>query len=108
MSATNLTDQNFKSQVLDSKPPVLVDFYTLWCGPCQMAAPVIDELAEEYKGKVKVAKVNVDESPQTAQKYGVMGIPTVILFKNGKEVKRLVGFPGKEGYQELIESSLKN
>lgn len=101
-----LTDQNFEEQVLKAELPVLVDFFADWCGPCQMAGPVIEELAETYQGKVKVGKVDVDQNSQTAQKYGVMSIPTVIVFKDGKEVKRLVGFPGKAGYEEAIKAVL--
>jgi thioredoxin 1 len=100
------TDQNFETDVLKSPIPVLVDFWATWCGPCQMAGPVIDELAEEYKDKVKVGKVNVDENPETASKFGVMSIPTVIVFLDGKEDKREVGFFGKEGYKKLLDEVL--
>ncbi len=98
----NLNDENFNKEVLASKVPVLVDFWAPWCVPCQMAGPVIEELAKEYEGEIKVGKLNVDENPQTATKYGVMSIPTVILFKEGKERGRKVGFEGKEGYKKLI------
>ncbi|MFC1727786.1 thioredoxin [Patescibacteria group bacterium] len=104
--ALNFTDENFKSEVLEAKEPVFVDFFAEWCGPCQAAGPVIDELAKEFEGKVKIGKLNVDDSPQTAQKYQVMSIPTVVIFKEGKEVKRAVGFPGKDGYKKLIDSVL--
>jgi len=100
------TDQNFDAEVLKSPIPVLVDFWATWCGPCQMAGPIIDELAEEYKDKVKVGKINVDENPQTALQFGVMSIPTVIVFQNGKEVKREVGFSGKDGYKKLLDEIL--
>jgi thioredoxin 1 len=99
-----LTDQNFETEVLQSRIPVLVDFWAPWCGPCQMVGPVIEELATEYQDKIKVGKLNVDENPQTAVKYGVMGIPTVILFKEGKEVARKIGLEGKEGYVKLISN----
>ncbi len=98
-----LTDQNFEGEVLQSRIPVLVDFYADWCGPCQMAGPVLSELAKEFEGKINVGKLNVDENPQTGTKFGVMSIPTVIIFKEGKEVSRQVGFPGKRGYQELLK-----
>jgi len=90
------TDQNFEQEVLKSDLPVLVDFFAVWCGPCQMMAPVIEEMAKELEGKVKIGKMNVDESPQTAEKFGIMSIPTLILFKNGEPVKTLQGFRGKE------------
>ncbi|MCJ7829724.1 thioredoxin [Patescibacteria group bacterium] len=100
----NLNDKNFEENVLKSSLPVLVDFWAPWCGPCQMVGTIIEELAEENEGKIKVGKVNVDESPQTAGKYGVMSIPTVILFKEGKEVARKVGFEGKEAYLKIISN----
>lgn len=97
------TDQNFAQQVLQSDKPVMVDFWATWCGPCVMAGPVVDELADEYKDKVIVGKLNVDQNQATAQQYGVMSIPTVIMFKEGKEVARKVGFAGKPMYEELIK-----
>ena len=103
----NINDKNFELEVIESDEPVMVDFYAEWCGPCKMAAPVIDQLAEEYVGKVKVVKLNVDEGRESAAKYGVMSIPTVITFRNGEEVERLVGFPGKSGYQELLDRVAK-
>ncbi len=102
-----LNDGNFEEEVLRADLPVLVDFWAPWCGPCKTAGPIINELSEEYKGKIKVGKMNVDENPQTPQKYMVMSIPTMILFKSGEEVKRQVGFPGKEGYIKLLEEVLK-
>lgn len=101
-----LTDSNFDDEVLKLKLPILVDFWASWCGPCLMAGPVIEELAKEYKGKIKVGKLNVDENPKIAEKYGILSIPTVIIFKEGKEIKRQVGFVGKEGYKKLIEEIL--
>jgi len=86
--------------------PVLVDFFATWCGPCKMAAPVIDELADEYKDKAVVAKVDVDASHDLASQYGVMSIPTVVIFKDGKELNKQVGFIGKEGYQQMITDAL--
>ena len=97
-----LTDKYFSEELLNSKLPVLVDFWAPWCGPCQMAGPVIEEVAKENEGKIKLGKVNVDESPQVAGKYGVMSIPTVILFKEGKEIRRKVGFESKESLVKLI------
>jgi len=102
-----LNDQNFEKEVLKSNIPVLVDFWANWCGPCKMAGPVIDQLEKDYAGKIKVGKLDVDENPQISQKYAVMSIPTVIIFKDGKEIKRQVGFPGKEGYIKILEEALK-
>ena len=101
------TDQSFEEEVLKSELPVLVDFFAVWCGPCQMMAPVIEELSKELDGKVKVGKINVDESPVTAEKYGIMSIPTLILFKNGEPVKTLQGFRGKEDILGEISNSLE-
>ena len=101
-----LTDSNFQKKVIESKIVVLVDFYADWCGPCQMAGPVLEELDKELTGKVKFGKLDVDKNQAIAAKYGVMSIPTVILFKDGKEVGRQVGFPGKEGYKQLVEKTL--
>ena len=94
-----LSTENFEKEVLKSEKTVLVDFYADWCGPCNAMAPVIEELAKELEGKVKVGKINVDENPDIAVEYNVMSIPTLIVFKNGKEEKRLVGLRNKE---ELI------
>jgi len=104
----DFNDQNFEKEVVESDLPVLVDFWAPWCGPCQAAGPIIDELAKDYQGKLKVGKLNVDENPQAAGKYMVMSIPTVLIFKNGKEVKRQVGFPGKQGYINILEEVLDN
>lgn len=100
----DLNDKNFDENVLKSTLPVLVDFWSPSCGPCQMVGPLIEELAKEYEGKIKVGKLNVDENPQVAVKYGVMSIPTMILFKEGKEIGRKVGFEGKDGYIKLISN----
>jgi len=101
-----LSDGTFKQEVLESTEPVLVDFWASWCGPCKMIGPVVEELADDYKGKAKVGKLNVDENGQTAQTYGVMSIPTLIVFKDGKEVNRLVGFMPKANLAKAIDQVL--
>ena len=97
------TDKNFEAEVLKSDKPVLVDFWAVWCGPCQMMEPIIEELAEEVKDKYKVGKMNVDENRETAAKFGIMSIPTLIIFKDGKAVKQLVGVQAKENLKEELE-----
>jgi thioredoxin 1 len=101
-NALEFTDQNFQTEVLQSNQPVLVDFWAPWCGPCRMIAPVVEELAVENAGKVKIGKVNVDESPNTAASYGVSSIPTLILFKNGNVVEQFVGMQPKKRLQEAL------
>lgn len=106
MAGTNtqtFTDQNFADQVLKASKPVMVDFWATWCGPCVMAGPVVDTLADEYKEKIVIGKLDVDANQTTAQQYGVMSIPTVILFKDGKEIARKVGFAGKPMYENLLK-----
>lgn len=105
--AIHLTNDDFKA-TLDNKKglPVFIDFFADWCGPCKMAAPVVEKLADEYRGKMIIAKLNVDENNQTAAKYGVMSIPTVIIFKDGEEVDRTIGFPGEDGFRKLIDKNL--
>ena len=90
-----ITAENFESVVLNSEKPVLLDFWATWCGPCKMIAPVLEEISEEYGDKIVVAKLDVDEVPSIAGKYNVMSIPTLVVFENGKEVNRLVGFRPK-------------
>lgn len=106
MASIDIVDQNFDAQVLQNKLPVLVDFWAEWCGPCKMAGPVLDELSEVYKDKLLIVKLNVDQNPVNSQKYGIMSIPTTILFKNGKEIDRQVGFSGKEVYETLMKKGL--
>ena len=106
MATIQLTDSDFEEKVLKSKTPVMVDFYADWCGPCKLAAPVIEKLSESYKDKLVIAKLNVDDNQVTSGKYGVMSIPTVIFFKGGVEVERMSGFGGEEGYVRLIKKVL--
>ena len=96
------TDANFQNEVLESDQPVLVDFWAAWCGPCRAVGPTIDELAEQYDGTVKVGKLNIDENPQAPSDLGISSIPAVLLFKNGKVVKTLVGVQPKERYEAAL------
>lgn len=102
MATVQVTDSNFEEKVLKSQKPVLVDFWAVWCAPCKLSEPAIEELSEEHGDKVVFAKMNVDENQQTPAKLGIMSIPTVILFKDGKEVGRYVGFAGKKPYEDLL------
>ena len=101
-----VTDETFESDVLDASDAVLVDFWAEWCGPCKMIAPIVDELAEQYAGKLRVAKLDADENPNTMQAYGVMGIPTLILFKGGEAVERITGYMPKKNLVARIEPHL--
>ncbi|PIT94165.1 thioredoxin [Candidatus Falkowbacteria bacterium CG10_big_fil_rev_8_21_14_0_10_43_11] len=101
-----LTDQNFEQEVLQAKQPVLVDFWAPWCGPCQMMGPVIEELARDLAGKAKVGKLNVDENQTTAEKYNVMSIPTIIIFKNGQIAEEMSGVQSKEALAEKLNALL--
>jgi thioredoxin 1 len=102
----NVSESDFKAKVLDSQQPVLVDFWAVWCGPCKMVAPIVDELAEQYKDKMGFAKVNVDEAPKIASAYNVMSIPTLIVFKGGKPFEQVVGYRPKKDIQKLIDKAL--
>lgn len=100
------TEENFDTEILKSDVPVLVDFWAAWCGPCRMVAPVVESVAEELQGQVKVAKLNVDENPSIAMRYNVMSIPTLILFKDGDEKRRLVGYMPKDHLLEKVKAAL--
>lgn len=102
MDVRHVTKNEFDHEVSSSTLPVLVDFWAPWCGPCKMLAPVLDELAGEMTGKVKILKVNVDEEPELASKFGVMSIPTVIAFKQGKATNKVVGFRSKDDFKRMI------
>ncbi len=106
MSPLHFTDSSFKKDVLDSDLPVVVDFWAPWCGPCKMLAPILDELAKEYDRKVRIGKINIDENPKTATHYGVMSIPTVMFFKNGKISGQIVGAVSKQEFKKKIEANL--
>ena len=103
MQVLHLDSQNFEKEVLQSTQTVLVDFYADWCGPCKMMSPVVEKIAEELEGKVKVCKINVDEAQDIAVKYGVMSIPTFIVFKQGEPVKRTVGVQSEEDLKKIVE-----
>ncbi len=105
MSVSKVSDSNFESEVLKSTEPVVVDFWAEWCGPCKMIAPALEELSGSLGGKVKIVKLNVDENPATAAKYGIMSIPTLMLFKNGELASRQVGAAPKQKLEAWITSS---
>ncbi len=102
----HVTDDTFEDEVLKADQPVLVDYWADWCGPCKMIAPILDEIAEEYAGKLKVAKLNIDENPNTPPKFGIRGIPTLMLFKNGNVEATKVGAVSKSQLTAFIDSNL--
>ena len=102
--AFHFTDENFNQEALSSNIPVLVDFYADWCGPCKMLAPIIETLATEYEGKIKIGKLNVDDAPNTAQNYGVMSIPTLLYIKNAEVVNKSVGVVSKATIEEILNN----
>ncbi len=102
-----IDDSNFEKEVLKAKMPVLVDFWAAWCGPCRMVAPIIEELAKEYEGKIAFGKVDVDQNPKIASKYGIMSIPTLIIFKDGKPISQTVGSKPKSELKRSLNSVLE-
>ncbi len=101
-----ITSSNWESEVLKSERPVLVDFWAEWCGPCRMVGPVVEQIAQTYSDKIKVVKLNVDENQDIAMKYGIQSIPSILLFKNGKEINRTIGAAPKDVYIKFIDDSL--
>lgn len=106
MKDVTFTDQNFDKEVIESSLPVMVDFWAEWCAPCRIVSPIIEEIAGEFEGKVKVGKLNVDQNQATAQSFGIMSIPTVLVFKDGQVVKTLVGARNREEYKKVIDEVL--
>ena len=102
MAVLKITSENFEQEVLKAAQPVAIDFWASWCGPCKMFSPIVDEFAEENEGKVKVGKVNIDDEPDLASRFGVMSIPTAILFKNGQAVQSMVGVQPKAKLEEMV------
>jgi thioredoxin 1 len=105
--AQNVTDETFEAEVLNSTLPVLVDFWAQWCGPCRSVGPLVEELAKDFEGRVKIVKFNVDEGKETPGKFGVRGIPTLMVFKGGKPVDQLVGAVPKSTIQDLLNKAMK-
>ncbi len=106
MQLIQVSDQNFKAEVLDSTIPVLVDFWAIWCGPCKMIAPIVEELAKEYDGKLKVAKMDVDANPKTSMDFGIRSIPTLLVFKGGAVVEQIVGAVPKRHLVDKLSAHL--
>jgi len=107
MSELQLTENNWEQEVIQSDKPVLIDFWAPWCGPCRMVSPIVSELAQEYAGKLKVGKLNTDEEPGVAVKYGIMSIPTLIIFKNGEVADQIIGAAPKEYFTQKLDKILK-
>lgn len=103
---TDVTDDTFQQEVLDSERPVLVDFWAPWCGPCRMVAPIVEELADEYDGKVAFYKLNTDENPKVASQFGIRSIPTLLVFKGGQAVGQIVGFRPKGDLKKRLDEAL--
>jgi len=108
MQPIQVSDQNFKIEVLESATPVLVDFWAVWCGPCKMIAPIVEELAGEYEGKLSVRKVDVDENGAIAARYSIMSIPTLGIFRGGELIERIVGYMPKEQLKRRIDAALSS
>lgn len=104
--ALPITQDNFQTEILNAELPVLLDFYADWCGPCRMMAPIVDSVAEEYDGRLKVGKLNVDTSPDVAQRYRIMSIPTLLFFRNGEVVETVIGATSKAELEAVIQSVL--
>ena len=102
------TDSNFENEALKADGPVLVDFWAPWCGPCRMVGPIIEELATNYSGRVKIGKLNTDDNPNVASRYGIMSIPTVLLFKNGQIVDRVVGAVPKKVFEKMLDKTFNS
>lgn len=105
-SIIELSDAEFETEVVNSDKPVLIDFWAPWCGPCRMVSPLVEEIAEEFSGQVKVAKLNVDDNPQTTMKFGIRSIPTIILFKDGEVLDQIIGAVPKSELENLVNKAL--
>ena len=101
-----LTKDNFEAEVIASEIPVLVDFWATWCGPCRMIAPAVEEIAEEYEGRLKVGKINVDDEPELASRYGIMSIPTILIYKNGEVANQSIGYVPKDTLKVFVDKAL--